>query len=117
MTPSLLWFAAIVVAAYFAFEALFASWVHLTERYTIGDGYVRIRRGWASKTSGVIPTRNIAEARAVMPLLLRMLGVGLVVIETNDGSRHVMHNIKYPERIAYGIKPPFEPVVARPSVG
>jgi membrane protein YdbS with pleckstrin-like domain len=113
---ALAWLGTMAIAAYFAFEALSSIWLYLTERYAVGDGYVRMRHGWISKASKVIPTRNVACARAVIPLLLRRARVGLVVIETNDGSSRVMHNVKFPERIAFGIRAPFEPVT-RPSVG
>lgn len=108
----------ILGTAFFAFETAKAYWTYLTQRYAIGEDHVRIQRGWASKTSETIPSQNIAEVRAVMPLFLRMLGVGLVVIDTNDGNRHVLNNVKDPEGLAKTINPvPAGEPVTRPSVG
>jgi len=103
----------------FAFRALEAYWVHLTQRYSIDNdqGYVRIRRGWASITSEVVPFRNISDVRAEMPLLLRMLGLGHVVMDTNDGKGHIFYNVKDPQGIIEMISPAPVDTLFRPSVG
>lgn len=95
-----------------------AAWRHFTETYSIEDGRViRIQRGWASRTSAVIPFQNIAEAKAVMPLALRLFHVGTVFLSTNDGFTHVLYNVRYPEGLVETIKPAFLTGIDRPSVG
>jgi len=103
----------------FALRALGTFWVRLTQRYAIDTdgGYVRMQREWASRTSELVPFRNISEVRAAMPLFLGMFGVGHVVIDTNDGKAHILYNVKDPRGIIERIRPaPGEPVF-RPSVG
>ncbi len=90
-------------SVFMVYRAARAYWVHITERYVVGDDYIMIQRGWASKTSGLVQSQNISEAKAVMPLFLRTLGVGFIVIDTNDGNRHVLHNVNDPVRIAGSI--------------
>lgn len=103
----------------FAFRALGAYWVHLTQRYSVDNdgGYVRIRRGWASITSEFVPFRNISDVRAEMPLLLRMLGVGHVIMDTNDGRGHILYNVKDPQGIIEMVSPAPVETLFRPSVG
>ncbi|MDG7021745.1 MAG: PH domain-containing protein [Nitrososphaerota archaeon] len=110
------WLGTIAIMIYFGCSSMSALWAYLTERYAVGDGYVSIRRGVVSRTSSVIPAQTVTEARAVMPLLLRKFGIGFITIRTNDGSEHVMRNVKHPERVAESIRPRIEPVF-RPSVG
>jgi membrane protein YdbS with pleckstrin-like domain len=96
--------AAIFCGVCFCLATASMAFIHFTELYAVGDGYVSISRGLIQKTSAVVPISSIVEARAVFPLLPRLLGVGSVVIMTNDGSKHVLHNIRdarsFVERIA-----------------
>ena len=117
VTGPLTWLVALLIGIFFALRALSAFWVRLTQLYAVGDGYLRIQRGWVSKTSAQVPFRNIAEVKAVLPLLLRVFGVGLIVISTNDGYRHVLYNLKDPGGIAERVRPSSSPVITRPSVG
>ena len=64
----------------------------------------------------MIPLRNVSEARAVMPLLLRFFDVGSVVVSTNDGSMRTLFNVKDPDIVAGNVRPAGD-VVTRPSVG
>ena len=109
------WLGTLAIATYFGYNSAVALWAYLTERYAVGDGYVSMRRGVVSRTSSVIPVQTVTEARAVMPLMLRRFGIGFVTLRTNDGSRHVMHNVRDPEWVVRHVKPFSEPVF-RPSV-
>ena len=114
----LLQVAVLVTAACFAVKSAQALWLHLTEHYYIGDGLVRIQRGWASKTSLTIPSRNVRETWVVMPLLLKASGVGYLWILTSDCHGHRLSNLRGPQRVGEKIRPTqaSEPVF-RPSVG
>ncbi len=109
----------VMASIVFAFRALSAFWVHLTQRYVIDadGGYVRMQRGWASRTSELVPFRNISQIQAAMPFFLRMLGLGHVVIDTNDGRTHILYNMKDPQGIIERIRPAPGGLVFRPSVG
>jgi Bacterial PH domain len=107
-----------LLAGFFlALKTAWAYWRHVTESYSLDGDALVIRRGWAIRTQGRILLRNVAEARAVVPIGLKLFGVGSIVVSTNDGREHVLHNTKDPEGIAEKIKPTSGEPVFRPSVG
>ena len=92
-------FITIIAATVFAINSARAAYRYLTERYIIASKYIGIERGWFDKETAIISRGNIAEVKAVRPLLLRMLSIGSVYVATNDGSVHVLYNVKHPESI------------------
>jgi hypothetical protein len=120
--PQFLFYPLLDLIAFFAgfFVALrtaWAYWKHVTESYSLATDALVIKRGWAIRTQGRILLRNVAEARVVVPIGLKLFGVGSVVVSTNDGREHVLYNTKDPEGIAEKIKPTYGEPVFRPSVG
>ena len=97
-------FITIIAAAVFAINSARAAFRYLTERYIIASKYIGIERGWFDKETAIISRGNIAEVKAVRPLLLRMLSIGSVYVATNDGSVHVLYNVKHPESIVSELK-------------
>jgi len=89
---------------FFAQTVLRAIWIRLTEVYRVQKGFVLIRRGWAARKAEQIPSTNIADAVTVLPLLLRQLGVGSVLVSTNDGFVHEMRNIRNPQALTDEIR-------------
>ena len=96
---------ALLVGVYFVIRGASAAWVWMTQSYLVTGTYVEIRKGWVQKTEERIVSNNISEARAVAPLPSRLFGVGAVVIDTNDGFRHVLSNVTRPMMIAESIGP------------
>jgi membrane protein YdbS with pleckstrin-like domain len=113
----LLGLVALFVGVLLALRTAWAYWRHVTESYLVDADALVIKRGWAVRTEGRVFLRNVAEARAVVPLGLRIFGVGSVVVSTNDGREHVLYNTKDPEGIAEKIKPTSGEPVFRPTVG
>jgi len=97
-------FITIIAATVFAINSARAAYRYLTERYIIASKYIGIERGWFDKETAIISRGNIAEVKAVRPLLLRMLSIGSVYVATNDGSVHVLYNMKHPESIVSELK-------------
>ena len=95
---------ALLGVLFFAQTAARALWVRLTEAYKVETGFLFIRRGWATRTAEQIPSTNIADAETVLPLLLRFFGVGSILVSTNDGSVHVMKNVRHPQALADEIR-------------
>ncbi len=81
-----------------------AAYVHFTEEYNIGDGQVIVKRGFFTRTGAAIPLRNIAEVQAVLPFPLRLLGVGVIRVSTNDGAVHLLHNVRRPVDFAESVR-------------
>jgi uncharacterized membrane protein YdbT with pleckstrin-like domain len=92
-------FITIIAAAVYAINSSRAAFRYATERYIIASKYIGIERGWFDKETAIISKENIAEVKAVRPLLLRMLSIGSVYVATNDGSVHALYNVKHPENI------------------
>jgi len=97
--------AVVVAAMVWLLNASKAGFRYLTESYDANSEYLGIKRGWFDKETAIIPAKNIAEVRAVRPLLLRALSIGSVYVATTDGSVHVLYNVKRPENIVTAIRP------------
>jgi membrane protein YdbS with pleckstrin-like domain len=82
-----------------------AGFRYLTESYDVDSEYIGIKRGWFDKETALIPAANVAEVKAVRPLLLRLLSIGSVYVATTDGSTHVLYNVKHPESLVGAIRP------------
>jgi membrane protein YdbS with pleckstrin-like domain len=95
---------AVVVGTLLGLRTASAYWMYLTERYSVQGSVLLISRGWAVKTRGQVALSNIAEAKAVMPLLLRPFRVGSVLVSTNDGSTHILYNVKDPVGFAENLR-------------
>jgi membrane protein YdbS with pleckstrin-like domain len=98
-------FITIIATAVFAIDSARATFRYATERYFITSEYIGIERGWFDKETALLPAANVAEVKAVRPLLLRLLSIGSVYVATNDGSTHVLYHVKHPESIVGAIRP------------
>jgi membrane protein YdbS with pleckstrin-like domain len=95
---------ALLVGILLGLRTASAYWRHLTERYSVEGSVLLISRGWALKTRGQVPLGNVAEAKAVVPLLLRPFRVGSVLVSTNDGLTHILFNVKDPVGFAENLR-------------
>lgn len=90
----------LIVIVFFLFALFRDAWYYFTEEYRVDDGVVRVRRGWLQESATTIPVENVAASSALMTVPLRWMKIGDVIISTNDGCVHVLHNVRDPERIA-----------------
>ena len=109
---------ALPAAAFFVAKSAQALWLRLTERYLIGVETVQIEQGWFHRHARTVPMRSVAWAGVELSLFLRVLGVGTVVIHTNDHADFWLHDLKEAMRVRDQIDPVLAPEpVFRPSVG
>jgi membrane protein YdbS with pleckstrin-like domain len=109
---------ALPAAAFFVAKSAQTLWLNLTERYFIGAETVQMERGWFHRHTQTVPMRSVAWSGVEVSLLHRILGVGTVVIHTNDHADFWLYDLKEAMQVRERIDPIFasEPVF-RPSVG
>jgi membrane protein YdbS with pleckstrin-like domain len=93
------WPLALTLTAVSAVFVAKAVWLSLTQTYKIDELQVEIRTGLFSRAYAAIPGHSIAIILANKPLPLRLLGVGSVVLFTNDGLQYSLHNLRSPDSI------------------
>ena len=108
----------IPAAVFFVVKSASALFLHLTERYYLGDGAVRMQRGLFSRETDTVPLHEVGHAGVVVSMLFRAFGVGTVWVHTNDCLAYPLYNLRDAMVVRDKIDPPpaGEPVF-RPSVG
>jgi uncharacterized membrane protein YdbT with pleckstrin-like domain len=78
-------------------------WYKRFHTYIISDDSLTLISGVISKREFRIPYNNISTVEVITPFSLRVFGLGLIQIETNDRNRHFLHFIKDPKNVADSI--------------
>lgn len=89
------------------------AYLRYTQYYFIGPDFVEIMEGLLTQVRMKVPSSNIDDVESVVPFITRFLGLGHVVITTNDQEIHTLYFVKRPgdlvEKMQTGIHIPTEP--------
>jgi membrane protein YdbS with pleckstrin-like domain len=89
------------------------AYLRYTQYDSIGPDFVEIMEGLVTQIRMKIPSSNIDDVESVVPLITRFLGLGHIIITTNDQETHILYFVKKPgdlvERMQAGIHMPQEP--------
>lgn len=72
------------------------AYLRYTQYYFIGPNFVEIMEGLLTQVRMKVPSSNIDDVESVVPFVTRFLGLGHVVITTNDQEMHTLFFVKHP---------------------
>ena len=109
--------AGFLAAFFFIYRVGDALELYVDERYCIGEGVLRIRRGRAFNPATVL-LQNVTSVRVETPFFMRPFHVGTIWVYMCDCRAHPLYNLKDAGKVAKKIwlPPAIEPVF-RPSIG
>lgn len=107
----------LLAAVFFIYRVSDALELYVDERYYVGDGALRIRRGRALNPVTVL-LQDVTEVRVDGSLIVRPFGFRTVWVYTFDCRAHPLYNLKDAGKVAEKIRPASaSDLVFRASVG